>query len=119
MDGVVAGYAPLSSGGVATFSLSMGLSGGSHSLQAVYLGTTSFAGSTSAVLPLSVSTAATTTTLTITPPYVSPNSALPGNSVTLIAGSVEGVRSAQGRMRTARVDKYDLCAPLPMIASVR
>ena len=85
VDGVVAGYAPLSSGGVATFSLSMGLSGGSHSLQAVYLGTTSFAGSTSAVLPLSVSTAATTTTLTITPPYVSPNSALPGNSVTLTA----------------------------------
>jgi sugar lactone lactonase YvrE len=85
VDGVIAGVAPLSSGGVATFSLPMGLTGGSHSLQAVYLGTTSFAGSTSAVLPLSVSTAATTTTLTITPPYVSPNSVLTGGSVTFTA----------------------------------
>jgi hypothetical protein len=76
VDGVIAGEAPLSSGGVATFSLPMGLSGGSHSLQAVYLGTTFFAGSTSVALPVTVSTAPTTTTLAITPPNINPLSVL-------------------------------------------
>jgi sugar lactone lactonase YvrE len=85
VDGVITGEATLSSGGVATFSLPMGLSGGSHSLQAVYLGTSSFNGSTSSVLTVTVSTTATTTTLTITPPNVSPNSVLTGGSVTFTA----------------------------------
>lgn len=88
VDGLIAGEATLSSGGVATFSLPMGLSGGGHSLQAVYLCSSScstFAGSTSVALPLTVSQAATTTTVAITPPYVSPNSTLPGGSNTLTA----------------------------------
>ena len=79
VDGVIAGEAPLSSGGVATFSLPMGLSGGSHSLQAVYLCSSScstFAGSTSVALPVTVSTAPTTTTLAITPPNINPLSVL-------------------------------------------
>jgi len=76
VDGVITGEATLSSGGVATFSLPIGLTGGSHTLQAVYLGTSSFLGSVSLTLPISVSTTATTSALVIIPPYTNPNSAL-------------------------------------------
>jgi sugar lactone lactonase YvrE len=82
VDGVISGKATLSSGGVATFSLPNGLTGGSHSLQAVYLGNTSFDGSTSTILLLTVTTAPTTSTLVITTPNINPMSALSGASVT-------------------------------------
>jgi sugar lactone lactonase YvrE len=88
VDGVIAGEATLSSGGVATFSLPLGLSGGSHSLQAIYLcsgSCSTFAGSTSVALPLTVSQTATTTAITITPPFTNPNSVLSGGAVTLTA----------------------------------
>jgi sugar lactone lactonase YvrE len=80
VDGLVATESSLSSG-VATFSLATGLTGGSHTLQAVYLGSTSFAGSISTALTISVSTAPTTTTLAITAPYTNPYSSLPGGTV--------------------------------------
>jgi sugar lactone lactonase YvrE len=80
VDGVIVAQAALSSG-VATFSLPLGLTGGSHSLQAVYLGTTSFEGSSSSIKTISVSTTATTSTLAITAPFINPYSALPGNTV--------------------------------------
>jgi sugar lactone lactonase YvrE len=76
VDGVITGEATLSSSGVATFSLPMGLTGGSHALQAAYLGATSFAGSTSSVLTVAVSTAPTASAMAITSPYTNPYSAL-------------------------------------------
>jgi sugar lactone lactonase YvrE len=81
VDGVIAAQATLSSG-VGTFSLAMGLTGGSHSLQAVYLGNSSFDGSSSSTLALTVTTAPTTSTLVITAPYINPYSAVFGNTVT-------------------------------------
>jgi sugar lactone lactonase YvrE len=76
VDGVIDGEATLSSSGVATFSLPIGLTGGSHTLQAVYLGTSSFGGSISPTLSISVSTTSTTSTLAIIPPFTNPNSAV-------------------------------------------
>ncbi len=81
VDGVVTSEAPLSSSGVATFSLPMGLTGGSHSLQAVYLGTSTYDGSVSSALAVTVSTAPTASAMAITAPFTNPYSALPGNTV--------------------------------------
>lgn len=80
VDGVTAAQGTLSSG-VVTFSLATGLTGGSHSLQAVYQGSSSYSGSFSSALTLSVSTAPTTATMTITAPYSNPYSAVSGGSV--------------------------------------
>lgn len=85
VDGTITAQATLSSGGVATFTLATGLTGGSHSLQAVYLGSSSFSGSSSSLMGVTVSTAATTTTLAISAPNTSPYSVLSGGSVTLTA----------------------------------
>ena len=81
VDGVVTGEATLSSSGMATFSLPSGLTGGSHALQAVYLGTTTFAGSVSSVLTVTVSTAPTASAMAITAPFTNPYSSLPGGTV--------------------------------------
>lgn len=83
VDGTITAQATLSSGGVATFTLATGLTGGSHSLQAVYMGTSSFSGSSSTVLGVTVSTAATTSTLTIAVPNTNPYSVVAGGSATL------------------------------------
>jgi sugar lactone lactonase YvrE len=80
VDGVTAAQGTLSSG-VATFSLATGLTGGSHSLQAVYQGSSSYTGSSSSPLTLSVSTAPTTSTMVITAPYSNPASVVSGGSV--------------------------------------
>ena len=82
VDGVVVGQSPLSSSGIATFTLATGLTGGEHSLQSVYLGSSSFDGSTSSSLPLSVTTAPTTSTLVLTAPNTNPYSAVTGGAVT-------------------------------------
>jgi sugar lactone lactonase YvrE len=76
VDGVISGNATLSSGGVATFSLPLGLTGGGHSLQAVYQGTSSFAGNSSPVMSITVSTTPTTSDLAILAPYTNPYSAV-------------------------------------------
>lgn len=85
VDGVQVGDATLNSSGAASFDLASGLTGGSHTLVAVYNGTAAFDGSTSSALQLSVTKAPTVTTLTVTPPYTNPYSALPGNTVTFTA----------------------------------
>jgi sugar lactone lactonase YvrE len=82
VDGVITGESTLTSTGAATFTLATGLTGGKHSLQAVYLGSSTFDGSTSSVLEISVSTAPTTSTLAITAPFIDPYSAVAGTSVT-------------------------------------
>jgi sugar lactone lactonase YvrE len=82
VDGVTSAESALNSSGVATFALATGLTGGNHSLQAVYLGTSAFDGSTSSTLILSVSTAPTTSTMVITTPFINPYSAVSGTSVT-------------------------------------
>jgi sugar lactone lactonase YvrE len=84
-DGVITGEATLSGSGVATFTLATGLTGGSHSLEAVYLGSSFFDGSSSSPFSVTVSTAFTTSTLAIAPPFNNPNSSLPGSSVTFTA----------------------------------
>jgi len=81
VDGTITAQAALSSSGVATFTLATGLTGGNHSLQAVYLGSSSWNASTSSAISLVVSTAPTTSTMVITAPYVSPYSAVSGASV--------------------------------------
>lgn len=85
VDGVQTGVAPLNSSGVATFQLASGLTGGNHSLIAIYNGTSAFNGSVSAVLSLAVTQAPTTTKLTVSAPYTNPLSAVSGNTVTLTA----------------------------------
>jgi sugar lactone lactonase YvrE len=85
VDGVETATATLNSSGVATFNLDSGLTGGSHTLIAVYNGTTSFNGSVSAALQLSVTKAATATALALTTPYTNPLSAVSGTSVTFTA----------------------------------
>ncbi len=82
VDGAVVAQSTLSSSGVATFALATGLTGGSHSLQSVYLGSSTFDGSTSTSLPVAVTTAPTTSTLVMAVPYVNPYSAATGASVT-------------------------------------
>jgi sugar lactone lactonase YvrE len=82
VDGVISAAGSLNSSGVATFTLATGLTGGNHSLQAVYLGSSAFDGSTSSTLTVSVSTAPTTSTMVITAPYTNPLSAVSGASVT-------------------------------------
>ena len=82
VDGAIAAQATLNASGVATFTLATGLTGGNHSLQAVYLGGGTFDGSNSATLKVSVSTAPTTSTLVIATPNINPLSAVSGASVT-------------------------------------
>jgi len=82
VDGAVVGQSTLTSGGVATFTLATGLTGGTHSLQAVYLGSSTFDGSYSTSLSVAVTTAPTTSTLVTAVPYINPNSAVTGTSVT-------------------------------------
>ena len=82
VDGVISAQGALNSSGVATFTLATGLTGGNHSLLAVYLGTSAFDGSTSSTLTLSVSTAPTTSTMVITAPFNNPYSATSGSSLT-------------------------------------
>ncbi len=82
VDGVISAEAALSGAGVATFSLPTGLTGGSHTLLAIYLGTTTFDGSISAIKTISVGTAPTASAMAITAPFINPYSALPGNAVT-------------------------------------
>jgi sugar lactone lactonase YvrE len=82
VDGVITGESALNGSGGATFNLTTGLTGGSHSLQAAYLGSSAFDGSTSLIMGLSVSTAPTNSTLAITAPYTNPYSADSGASVT-------------------------------------
>ena len=82
VDGVISAAGSLNSSGVATFTLATGLTGGSHSLEAVYLGSSAFDGSTSSTLTISVSTAPTTSTMVITAPFINPLSAVSGASVT-------------------------------------
>ena len=85
VDGVQVGDATLNSSGVATFNLASGLTGGSHTLVAIYNGTAAFNGSVSSILQLKVTQATTATALTVTPPYTNPYSALSGNTVTFTA----------------------------------
>ena len=85
IDGVQVGDSTLNSSGVATFNLASGLTGGSHTLVAIYNGTTAFNGSVSSILQLKVTQATTATALAVTPPYTNPYSALPGNTVTFTA----------------------------------
>jgi hypothetical protein len=82
VDGVISAQGVVNGSGVATFTLATGLTGGSHTLQAVYLGSSSFDGSTSSTLTVSVSTAPTTSTMVITAPYINPLSVVSGGSVT-------------------------------------
>lgn len=81
VDGIVTGNASLSTAGVATFTLPTGLTGGKHSLQAIYLGAGAFDGSNSTITPINVSTAPTTSTMAINVPFTNPNSALVGSSI--------------------------------------
>ena len=85
VDGVQVGDSTLNSSGVATFDLASGLTGGSHTLVAIYNGTAAFNGSVSSILQLKVTQASTATALAVTPPYTNPYSALPGNTVTFTA----------------------------------
>jgi sugar lactone lactonase YvrE len=80
VDGVIAAQSSLSGSGVATFSLATGLTGGSHSLQAVYLGSSAFDGSTSSALALTVTTAPTVSTMVISTEYTNPYSIVSGGS---------------------------------------
>jgi hypothetical protein len=81
VDDVNYGEAALNSKGVATFVVATGLTGGSHSLQAVYEGSNSFDGSASAVKTLAVGTASTTSSMAINSPYTDPYNAVSGASV--------------------------------------
>ncbi|WP_420237620.1 Ig-like domain repeat protein [Telmatobacter bradus] len=85
VDGVQGGMATLSAKGVATFQLDSGLSGGTHTLEAVYEGSSSFDGSNSSILSVTASKAPTATALAVTTPYVNPLSATSGSSITLLA----------------------------------
>jgi sugar lactone lactonase YvrE len=85
VDGVQQGVATLSSSGTATFSLASGLTGGAHTALAVYNGSSTFSGSVSSLLNLTVTKAPTVTSLTVNAPYNNPLSALSGNSVELTA----------------------------------
>lgn len=97
VDGSQIGQAPLNSNGVSTFQLASGLTGGSHSLMAIYSGTSAFNGSVSSLLTVSVSKSPTTTNLTVTPPYTNPMSAVSGNPVKLTAAiSFSGVGIPSG-----------------------
>jgi sugar lactone lactonase YvrE len=81
VDGIITGESMLNTSGLANFALPTGLTGGSHSLQAVYLGTTSFDGSISSAAIIQVGTAPTTSAMAISTPYTSPFNALSGNTV--------------------------------------
>lgn len=85
VDGVQTGVASLNTSGVATFQLASGLTGGSHSLIAIYGGTSAFNGSVSSALTIAVTKAPTVTALTVVPPYINPLSADSGNTVNLTA----------------------------------
>ncbi len=75
------GSANVNSSGVATFTLSS-LAAGSHSITAVYSGSTSFAGSTSSAVTLVINAGATATTTTLS---ISPNPATFIQTITLTA----------------------------------
>jgi sugar lactone lactonase YvrE len=112
VDGVVTAQASLSSG-VATFTLATGLTGGSHSLQAVYLGSSTFDGSTSSTLSLAVSTAPTASAMAITAPYIQPYSAVVGASVTFtVAVGSTGVGIPTGTVTFTTGGKSLGSAPL-------
>ena len=81
-DGVEVGTETLSAG-TATFSLATGLTGGSHSMQAVYEAGSGFDGSSSNVLNLQVAKAPTTDTQTLTTPYAAPYGVPVGSSITV------------------------------------
>lgn len=85
VDGVQRGVATLNSSGVATFNLASGLTGGSHTALAIYNGASTFSGSVSSVLGITVTKAPTTTSLTVVAPYTNPFSALSGTSVSFTA----------------------------------
>lgn len=85
VDGVEQGASSLNASGVATFSIPTGLTGGTHSLSAVYEGAASFNGSNSTALNITVSQAPTTVELTASAPYMSPNSAVQGAKVSFAA----------------------------------
>ncbi len=85
IDGVEFGDATLGTSETATFDLASGLTGGSHSLVAIYNGTASFNGSVSSALKLTVTQAVTATALAVVAPYVDPYSADTGNSVSFTA----------------------------------
>ncbi len=84
LDGIEVAVSPVSSE-VATLSLNSGLTGGAHTIVGVYRGDTTFAGSSTAVLAISISKAPTTTTLAIASTYSNPTGALAGTSVTFTA----------------------------------
>ena len=73
------------SGGKASFKLATGLTGGNHSLLAIYEADSGFTSSNSNVLNLQVSTAPTTTTTTLSTSYVAPYSVPVGSSITVTA----------------------------------
>lgn len=85
VDGVQDGVATVNSSGAATFQLASGLTGGSHTALAVYNGASTFSGSVSPLLKISVSKAPTVTALTVDAPYNNPLSAVSGSSVTFTA----------------------------------
>ena len=76
VDGAQFGDATLNSSGTTTFNLASGLTGGSHTLVAIYNGTAAFNGSVSSALALSVGQAVTTSALSIVPPFTDPLTAI-------------------------------------------
>ena len=115
VDGVQRGTVALNSSGMATFSLASGLTGGDHTALAVYNGSSTFSGSVSSLLQLTVTKAPTDTSLTITPPFNNPLSALSGNSVTLSASiQSTGVGIPSGTVTfTVNGKPIDTAAVLP------
>lgn len=95
-----------------------GLTGGAHVLSASYSGDDAYASSASANLDITISTAATVTSVvTVTAPYSNPTSANPGGSVTLSAT----VAPANGGTPTGTVTFYSGTTPLgsaPVVAAV-
>ena len=85
VDGVQIGDAALNSSGVASFDLASGLTGGGHTLIAVYNGTATFDGSVSPALQLTVGKTSTTVALAVATPYTSPYSALAGTAISFTA----------------------------------
>ncbi|HZQ45354.1 MAG TPA: Ig-like domain repeat protein [Acidobacteriaceae bacterium] len=85
IDGVQTSTVKLSSSGTASFNLSSGLTGGTHTAVAIYDGTSGFSGSVSQALQISVTKAPTVTALTVVTPFTNPPSALAGGSVSVTA----------------------------------
>ncbi|MDR3747761.1 MAG: Ig-like domain repeat protein [Acidobacteriota bacterium] len=89
VDGVQTATSTLNSSGIATFSLSNGLAGGSHTLQADYEGGETafivYSRSDSAADTIDVRKVATTTALSFTTLYINPSSQPAGDALTLVA----------------------------------